>query len=95
MQTFKNPDDVTINKFPLTPQEWVTNPTIEFTVAKDRIVHKGDRIFCAIKQVTTGPNTGGVVEIYYYIDEIKDHRPNMVHPSMLTVITAKAHRLEI
>lgn len=95
MQTFKNTDDVTINKFPPTPQEWAKNPTIEFTVAKDRIVHEGDRIFCARKQQTIGPNSGDIVEIYYYIDTIVDHRPSMVHPSMLTVITAKAIRREL
>ncbi|RDI07066.1 hypothetical protein [Flavobacterium sp. AG291] len=95
MQTFKNPDDVTLHKYPLTPQEWVTNPTIQFTVAKDRIVHKGDRIHCCTTMKKTGPDSGSVIDIYYYINEITDFRPSMVHPSMLTVVTAKAKRLEL
>lgn len=94
MQTFNLNDDVTLKTFPRTPQEWATNPIIVFTIDKSRIVHKDDRIFCAQKMVTTGPKSGGIVDIYYYIDEVIDFKPNMIHHTN-TDVTAKAIRREL
>lgn len=95
MQTFKNDKDIFFNKRPLTPQEWAKNPTVEFTISKDNIVHPGDRIHCCTTMLTTGPNSGAVKDIFYYLDEILDYRPSLVHPSMQTVITAKVSRKEL
>jgi len=95
MQTFKNNKDVAIKSYPQSLAEWQKpNPEIKFTVARDRIVHPGDRLFMASKMIKEGVNSGHVVEIYYYIQAIKEVKPNPVHITD-TDIVATAKRLEL
>ncbi len=93
MQTFSNHDDATLKSWPASLEEWKTKPEITFTVAKDRIVHPGDRILATTKMITTGANSGSVKDIYYYIEEIISVEKNKVHITN-TDITAKAKREE-
>ena len=95
MQTFQNIDDITLKKFPQTPLEWSSDPTIKFSIDRKSIVHPGDRIYCCTKMITSGANSGGIAQIYYYIDEITEVKPNVIQPSLLTDITAKAIRREL
>jgi len=93
MQTFKNNIDATLKSWPQTPEAWeVAEPEIKFTVPANRIVHPGDRIFCATRMVKHGTNSGSVVDIYYYIQAVKEHTPNKVHITD-TDITAIAKRI--
>ncbi|MXN90181.1 hypothetical protein GR160_02995 [Flavobacterium sp. Sd200] len=94
MQTFKNNTDARLREWPQSPQEWQASPVIKFTVPGNRIVHVGDRIHAATKMVKTGLESGGVKDIYYYIQEIKEVKANAVFITD-TDITATAKRLEV
>jgi len=95
MQTFKNNKDAALKSWPRSLAEWQEpNPEIKFTVARDRIVHPGDRVLAATKMLTLGQNSGQVVSVYYYIEAIKEIKPNLVHITD-TDIVATAKRLEL
>lgn len=94
MQTLKNNQDVTLKSWPASLPEWDTNPVIIFTVPHNMIVHPKDRIYCTTKMIKQGRNSGDIKDIYYYIENILDVRPNKVHMSN-TEITATAKRIEI
>ena len=93
MQTLSNHVDATLKRWPASLEEWETKPEITFTVARDRIIHPGDRILATTKLITTGANSGSVKNIYYYIEEITSIEKNKVHITD-TDITAKAKREE-
>ncbi|ALM50333.1 hypothetical protein AMR72_16435 [Flavobacterium psychrophilum] len=93
MQTFKNTKDLSLQAFPKSPADWATNPIIVFSMPVEKSIEKGDRIYCAIKMVTTGPNSGTIREIYYYIKEVQEVKRN--ESCLDLTITAKASRLEI
>ena len=94
MQTFINNQDATLKKWPQTPMEWETNPEIKFTIARDRIIHPGDRIKACTKMLKSGAKSGSIVNIYYIISEITDVVSNKIHLTE-TDVTAKAKRIEV
>ena len=93
MQTLKHNQDAMLIVWPATPQEWEQNPVINFTVATGTEVKKGDRLYTTTKMLTAGPNSGGIVNIYYYLQEIQEIVP--VPEENISVITATAKRVEI
>jgi len=95
MQTFINKSDATLKDWPQTLEAWKQPaPEIKFTVLGNRIVHPGDRILAVRKMRTSGLDSGSVVEIYYYIKDIKEVKKNPVHITDTDII-ATAKRIEL
>lgn len=93
MQTLKHNKDLFLQTFPINPKEWAENPVITFNMPVEKTIIKGDRIFCAIKMIKDGSNSGTIREIFYYINEIQEVKPNENCAELN--ITATATRREI
>lgn len=89
-QTNTHNKDCTLTSWPASPQAWLADePLIVFTIGKDAPVNPGDRILAKRGMVTSGPGSGGIEEIYYYIR--KDLKA-IIGPETKTV-TAVAKRV--
>lgn len=95
MQVFRNNNEIQVKKWP-TPSQWETQPENEivFTLDRKNIIHPNDRIYMATQMITKGPNSGGLVDVYYSIVQVTDVKPNKIHMTN-NDITAIAKRIEL
>jgi hypothetical protein len=96
MQTLKNPNEARLSEWPQTREAWAApEPVIKFTVDNNCIVQPGDRILAIRKMRTSGQNSGSIMEVYYYVQAVKEVTPNPIYPTAYTDITATAKRYEV